>query len=95
MALPGRRPTVEPTVAEFRASLGDRGHLLSPVLAALGLPSPDDHSRLGARDEELVEAFIRAWDIGLDPDVAVRAARLVGEGFGGRWTAGWGCSPSR
>jgi adenylate cyclase len=76
------------TVAEFRASLGDRGHLLPPVLAALGLPSPDDQSRLGARDEELVEAFIRAWDIGSDPDVAVRAARLVGEGLR-RTVDGW------
>jgi adenylate cyclase len=76
------------TVADFRASLGDRGRQLPRVLAALGLPSPDDHSRLGARDEELVEAFIRAWDIGSDPDVAVRAARLVGEGLR-RTVDGW------
>ena len=76
------------TVAEFRASLGDRGHLLAPLLAAFGLPSPDDDTRLAVRDEELLGAFLRAWDVGSDPEIVIRAARLVGEGMR-RTVEGW------
>ena len=76
------------SVAEFRASLGDRGHLLAPLLAAFGLPSPDDDTRLAVRDEELLGAFLRAWDVGSDPQIVIRAARLVGEGTR-RTVEGW------
>lgn len=76
------------SVAEFRASLGDHGHLLAPLLAAFGLPSPDDDTRLAVRDEELLGAFLRAWDVGSDPQIVIRAARLVGEGTR-RTVEGW------
>jgi class 3 adenylate cyclase len=81
-------PRSRRTVAEFRASLGPRGHLLAPLLAALGLPSPDDDSVLTARDEERLTAFLGAWDVGDDPDVTVRAGRLIGEAMR-RTVAGW------
>ncbi len=76
------------TVAEFRTSLGDRGHLLAPLLAAFGLPSPEDDTRLAVRDEELLSAFLRAWEVGSDPEIVIRAARLVGEGMR-RTVEGW------
>jgi adenylate cyclase len=76
------------TVAEFRESLGDGGHLVAPLLAALGLPSPDDDAQLTERDERLLAAFIRAWDVGSDPDVVLRAGRLAGEAMQ-RTVDGW------
>jgi adenylate cyclase len=76
------------TVAEFRASLGEKGHLVAPLLAAFGLPSPDDDEPLTTRDERFVADFIRAWDVGSDPDVVLRAGRLVGEAMR-RIVDGW------
>ena len=76
------------TVAEFRASLGEQGHLVTPLLAAFGLPSPDDNEPLTTRDEMFVADFIRAWDVGSDPDVALRAGRIVGEAMR-RTVDGW------
>jgi adenylate cyclase len=76
------------TVAEFRASLGEKGHLVAPLLAAFGLPSPDDDEPLTTRDERFVADFIRAWDVGSDPDVVLRAGRLVGEAMR-RIVHGW------
>jgi adenylate cyclase len=76
------------TVAEFRASLGEGGHLVAPLLAAFGLPSPDDDAPLTARDERLIAAFIQAWDVGSDPDVVLRAGRLAGEAMR-RTVDGW------
>jgi adenylate cyclase len=76
------------TVAEFRASLGEGGHLVAPLLAAFGLPSPDDDAPLTARDERLIAAFIQAWDVGSDPDVVLRAGRLAGEAMR-RAVDGW------
>jgi adenylate cyclase len=81
-------PRSQRTVAEFRASLGPRGELLAPVLAALGLPSPDDGDLLTERDERQISGFLQAWDIGDDPDVAVRAGRLIGETMR-RTVEGW------
>ncbi len=75
-------------VAAFRASLGESGQLLAPLLAAFGLPSPDDGAPLTARDERLLAAFIRAWDVGSDPDVVLRAGRLAGESMR-RIVDGW------
>jgi adenylate cyclase len=76
------------TIDEYRASLGSHGTLLAPLLAALGLPSPDGETRLSERDERMLSAFIDAWDIGAEPDVVLRAARLVGEGLR-RTVDGW------
>jgi adenylate cyclase len=76
------------TVAAFRASLGPRGDILAPVLAALGLPSPDDDELLTVRDEQRITAFLEAWDLGDEPDVAVRAGRLIGEAMR-RTVDGW------
>ena len=73
---------------EFRASLGEQGHLVAPLLAAFGLPSPDDDEPLAARDERFVADFIRAWDVGSDPEVVLRAGRLVGEAMR-RTVDGW------
>ena len=76
------------TVAEFRGSLGESGHLVAPLLAAFGLPSPADDEPLAARDERLLAAFIGAWDVGSDPDVVLRAGRLAGEAMR-RTVDGW------
>jgi len=76
------------TVAEFRESLGEGGHLVAPLLAAFGLPSPDDDAPLTAPDERLIAAFIQAWDVGSDPDVVLRAGRLAGEAMR-RTVDGW------
>jgi adenylate cyclase len=81
-------PRSRRTVAEFRASLGSRGQLLASLLAALGLPNPADDDVLTALDEERLAAFLDAWDLGDDPDVAVRAGRLIGETMR-RTVAGW------
>jgi adenylate cyclase len=81
-------PRSRRTVAEFRASLGDRGQLLGPVIAALGLPNPDDDDVLSDRDEQRLTAFMDAWDLGDDPDAAVRAGRLIGEAMR-RTVDGW------
>jgi adenylate cyclase len=72
-------PRSSRTVAQFRAALGPRGQFLAPVLAALGLPTPDDDDVLTERDEQRLSAFLSAWDVGRDPDVVVRAGRLIGE----------------
>ena len=76
------------TVSEFRESLGEGGHLVGPLLAAFGLPGPDDDAPLTARDEKLLAAFIRAWDVGSDPEVVLRAGRLAGEAIR-RTVDGW------
>jgi adenylate cyclase len=76
------------TVAEFRVSLGPRGDVLAPLLAAFGLPSPDDDDLLTVRDEQRITAFLQAWNIGDEPDVVVRAGRLVGEAMR-RTVEGW------
>jgi adenylate cyclase len=81
-------PRSRRTVAEFRASLGDRSQLLGPVIAALGLPNPDDDDVLSDRDEQRLTAFMDAWDLGDDPDAAVRAGRLIGEAMR-RTVDGW------
>jgi adenylate cyclase len=81
-------PRSRRTVAEFRASLGDRGQLLGPVIAALGLPNPDDDDVLSDRDEQRLTAFMDAWDLGDDQDAAVRAGRLIGEAMR-RTVDGW------
>jgi adenylate cyclase len=81
-------PKSRRTVAEFRESLGPRGQLLAPVLAALGLPNPADDDVLTDRDEQRLTAFLEAWDLGDDPDVAVRAGRMIGEAMR-RTVDGW------
>jgi len=81
-------PRSSRTVAEFRESLGSRGPLLTPVLAALGLPNPADDDVLNERDEQRLSAFLRIWDLGDDPDVAVRAGRIIGEAMR-RVVDGW------
>ena len=81
-------PRSSRTVAEYRESLGSRGPLLTPVLAALGLPNPADDNVLNERDEQRLSAFLRIWDLGDDPDVAVRAGRIIGEAMR-RVVDGW------
>ena len=76
------------TVAAFRQSLGPRGDLLAPLIAALGLPSPGDDVHLRQLDELRLAMFIEAWDIGTDGDAVVRAGRLVGEAMR-RMADGW------
>jgi adenylate cyclase len=74
---PGPRSTR--TFVAFRESLGERAELLPHILAALGLPVPEETMRLAARDEIVIRGFLDAWDVGPDETVAVRAARLIGE----------------
>ena len=76
------------SVASFRESLGPRGVLLAPLIAALGLPNPSDELHLRQADELRLEMFMEVWDVGRDPDVVVRAGRLVGEAMR-RMADGW------
>jgi adenylate cyclase len=85
---PDSKPRSSRTVAQYRESLGSRGAVLGPVLAALGLPNPADDDVLADRDEQQLAAFLEAWDIGDDPNVAIRAARLIGEAMR-RTVDGW------
>ena len=76
------------TFAAFRESLGERAEQLPRILAALGLPVPEETTRLAARDEVVIRGFLGAWDVGADETVAVRAARLIGEPMR-RTVEGW------
>ena len=76
------------TVAEFRASLGERG---APPRSAAGRVRPAQPGRRRAAHgtrRELARGFIRAWDVGSDPDVVLRAGRLAGEAMR-RMVDGW------
>lgn len=78
VAYPSPSPRTGRTFGEFAADLGDRGHLVGPVMAAMGLstPEPDDPTR--GKEEEIVRALIEGW-AGVDEEYTLRAARIFGD----------------
>ncbi len=74
--MPG--PRSDRTFAEFVASLGDRGTSLPTIIGAMGLVQPESDRHIGRDEEEILAAFLDAWDLPGD-DVPARAARIAGE----------------
>lgn len=68
------------TYGELTASLGARGPLLSQVVTALGLAEPEPASRLPLADEELLLELVDIVASSGVPDLALRVARLFGDG---------------
>jgi adenylate cyclase len=66
--------------AAFAASLGDRAALLPRLFAAIGLAEPGAEAELDVEDESLIGALLEIVDAIGQPDLALRALRLYGEG---------------
>jgi adenylate cyclase len=71
-------PRTGRTFGDLVADLGDRGELLGPAVAAMGLPTPrlDDPTRVA--DEAVLRTFVEAWSAA-DPEYTARAARIFGD----------------
>ena len=84
-APPGRS---DHTFGEFVASLGGRGEQLPSLYAAFGLAVPPPEAAIPVDEERLLRQFMEFWAMVDDaPDVALRAAHIVGDGVR-RITAG-------
>jgi class 3 adenylate cyclase len=68
------------TYAEFARSLGHRQGLLTRAFAAFGLAEPEADAALGAEDEALLIELVDIVVATSQPDLALRAIRLFGEG---------------
>jgi adenylate cyclase len=71
-------PRTGRTFEAFVADLGDRGPLLAPAIAAMGLPSPSSGDQTRVGDEAVLRAFVESWAVA-DPEYTARAARILGE----------------
>jgi len=70
------------TFGELMAALGPRGEQLPAVYAAFGLAVPPLDAAVPADEEALVTRFLDVWSMVDDsPDVAVRAAHIIGDGM--------------
>ena len=76
--LPG--PLSGRSYAEFGASMGREGANLASLFAAFGLAEPDADSRLTVDDEALIAEMLDTIVATGQPDLALRAIRLFGEG---------------
>jgi adenylate cyclase len=75
---PGR--LADRSYADFAASLGQAGARLGQLFAAFGIAEPEPDSRLSSDDEALLAEMLEiALDTG-QPDLALRAIRMFGEG---------------
>jgi adenylate cyclase len=68
------------TFEVFAASLGKRREHLSRLFAAFGLAEPEPDARLSASDEAFISELIEIVVATGQPDLALRAIRLFGEG---------------
>jgi hypothetical protein len=74
---PGGRP-----YGEFLASIGPRGTQLGAVYAAFGLVEPPTDAPISQEEERLLVDYLDTWeDVDPDPELARRAARVLGEGM--------------
>jgi len=81
-------PASTRTFADFVAAQGERGALLPSVVAAMGLVQPDPDRPITLEEEDLLAAFLAAWDIPGD-GIHERAARIAGDATA-RSAEGWG-----
>ena len=84
--------------AEFRASMGREGANLASLFAAFGLAEPEADSRLTVDDEALIAEMLDTIVATGQPDLALRAIRLFGEGArrpDALGTTSRACPPSR
>jgi adenylate cyclase len=84
--LPDPSPPSGRTFGELAAELGDQGTLVGPVSEMLGLGAPLSEAPTLAQDDAMLSAFARQW--GADPDIALRAGRLLGQTVQ-RFAEGW------
>lgn len=75
---PEPSPRTGRSFAAFAADLGERGDLLGPALAAMGLPTPSASSPTRVRDEAVLRSFLDGWSVA-GPEVTIRAARTLGD----------------
>lgn len=73
-------PRSSRTFADFEASIGPMGSMLSAVYAILGLPTPASDSPIHAAEEAMFESLLDGWRLSKDDDTVLRAARLFGDG---------------
>jgi len=68
------------TFETFAASLGEQREHLSRLFAAFGLAEPERDARLSAPDEAFISELLQIIVATGEPDLALRAIRLFGEG---------------
>jgi class 3 adenylate cyclase len=68
------------TYGEFAATIGDGASHLSRLFAAFGIAEPGPDARLGIEDEALIAELLDVVASIGQPDLALRAIRLFGEG---------------
>jgi len=70
--------------AEFAASLGSRRSLLSRLYMTFGLAEPSGEAFVSADEEAILVEFLDLWaDVDPEPELAMRAARIAGDGYAG------------
>jgi adenylate cyclase len=77
---PPPAPLSGETYAEFAASLGEHAAHLSSLFAAFGLAEPAAETSLDVETEGLIREMLETIDAIGQPDLALRAIRLFGEG---------------
>ena len=68
------------TYADFAASLGDGRRYLAPLFAAFGIAEPDADVALTVDDEATIGGTLEVVVATGQPDLALRAVRMFGEG---------------
>ena len=70
------------TFGELVAALGERGQQLPSVYAAFGIAVPPLEAAIPVDEEQLLRRFFDVWAMVDDtPEVALRAAHIVGDGM--------------
>lgn len=75
---PDPSPRTGRTYGEFVESLGPRGRLVAPALAAMGLSARSTDAPTHAVEEPLLRTLIEGWS-GVDDAYTLRAARIFGD----------------
>ena len=84
---PPPSPRTGRSFQSFVEALGERGPVLVPAMAAMGLPVPPPEAPMRAADETALRGLLEAWSVG-DDEVVLRAARMYGDAVR-RAAEGW------